>query len=852
MSDSVRERPTASQQQFGNATATDGSQVFQGSASGNVTMNLTHNHHYSAPERPETPPKPTAIIPFNRDRDFVQRDTILDQVHRSCSDPASRTALVGLGGVGKSQIAIEYAYRVREQSPETWVFWVHASNPARYEQSFRDIADYLKLPERKNSQSNIFQLLYNWLRGEKSGRWILILDNVDAAGFLLHNPPDHDGQRDGSDSRSQPLVSYLPTCQHGSTLITTRSRDVASKLAESRNTITVDPMNQAEAITLAKEKLGKPDRQGDIEAIESLVDTLEYMPLAIVQATAYISQKAPRCSVRQYLEKFTQSDRKRATLLDYEAGQLRRDGEAKNSIIITWQISFDHIRQTRPSAADLLSLMSFCDRQGIPESLLRASDEKEGATSRPAQYRRSPALGGLGSDQESSDEDVELDSSIDDEDEFETDVSSLRDYSFISAVGDGKTFEMHSLVQLATKRWLEAEGQQEKWKSEFIHRLDVQLPTGAYENWATCRALLPHTVSAAAQRPKDEASSKDWLRSFIKLHGIFGSWGEGMKRRRWPRMRRSSELRYLGGRKKKGHWEAAEKLFMEVMETRKQKLGPDHPSTLTSMANLASTYRNQGRWEAAEKLEVEVMETRKQKLGPDHPSTLTSMANLASTYRNQGRWEAAEKLEVEVMETRKQKLGPDYPDTLTSMANLASTYRNQGRWEAAEKLEVEVMETSKQKLGPDHPSTLTSMANLASTFWNQGRWEAAEKLDVEVMETSKQKLGPDHPSTLTSMANLASTFWNQGRWEAAEKLDVEVMETSKQKLGPDHPSTLTSMNNLAYTLEAQGRQSDALELMRECVRIRRDVLGARHPHYLSSLETLRAWELEHTDTITTA
>ncbi|KAK7937545.1 tpr domain protein [Apiospora aurea] len=473
MSEAVRARPAVSQQ-FGSAMVSDGSRLFQGI----VQRDLHLNQH---PERPETPPKPTAVIPFNRDTDFIQRDTILDQLHRVCSEPASRTALVGLGGVGKSQIAIEYTYRVRDRSPETWVFWIHASSAARYEQSFRDIADHLKLPGRRSPQTNIFQLLYVWLRGEKSGKWVLILDNVDEAGFLLHNPASNgDGQQHRSDGRSQPLVSYLPTCQHGSILITTRSRDVASKLAESRNTITVDPMNQAEAITLAKEKLGKPDRQGDIEAIESLVYTLEYMPLAIVQATAYISQRAPRCSVRQYLEKFTQSDRKRASLLDYEAGQLRRDGEAKNSIIITRQISFDHIRQTRPSAANLLSLMSFCDRQGIPESLLRASDEKEGTTNRPAQYRRSPALDDLGNDQESSDEDVESDSSIDDE--FETDVSSLRDYSFISAVEDGKTFEMHSLVQLATKRWLEAEGQQEKWKSEFIHRLDVQLPTGAYEN----------------------------------------------------------------------------------------------------------------------------------------------------------------------------------------------------------------------------------------------------------------------------------------------------------------------------------------------------------------------------------
>ncbi|KAK7187734.1 PFS and TPR domain-containing protein [Paraphaeosphaeria sporulosa] len=302
-----------------------------------------------------------------------------------------------------------------------------------------------------------------------------------------------------------------------------------------------------------------------------------------------------------------------------------------------------------------------------------------------------------------------------------------------------------------------------------------------------------------------------------------------------------------------GRWEEAEKLDVQVMETSKTKLGADHPSTLTSMANLASTYRNQGRWEEAEKLEVQVMETRKTKLGADHPSTLTSMDNLAVTYKHQGRWEEAEKLDVQVMETRKTKLGADHPYTLTSMANLASTYRNQGRWEEAEKLLMQVMETSKTKLGAEHPSTLTSMANLASTYRNQGRWEAAEKLFVQVMETRKTKLGAKHPDTLTSMANLASTYRNQGRWEAAEKLDVQVMEarktkaeklevqvmeTSKTKLGAEHPSTLTSMANLASTYRNQGRWEEAEKLEVQVMETSKTKLGADHPETLTSMNNL--------------
>ncbi len=270
----------------------------------------------------------------------------------------------------KSQLAIEYAYRTREQSPETWVFWIHASNQARFEQSYRDIANFVKITGRQNPKANIFQLVHDWLRDERKGRWVLILDNVDDAGFFLE-PHDtgHDGQANGSEGRdSRPLASYLPQCPHGSILITTRNKDAALKLVEQGDIIPVRPMNEEDAVALLEKKLGKQD---DHDSVTELSKALEFMPLAIVQAAAYISRRAPRCSARQYLEEFQKSDRKRASLLDFEGGQLRRGRDAKNSIIITWQISFDHIRLTRRSAADLLSLMSFFDRQGIPEALVR-------------------------------------------------------------------------------------------------------------------------------------------------------------------------------------------------------------------------------------------------------------------------------------------------------------------------------------------------------------------------------------------------------------------------------------------------------------------------------------------------
>ncbi|KAF2030276.1 hypothetical protein EK21DRAFT_41176, partial [Setomelanomma holmii] len=429
-------------------------------------------------ERHETPPPPSILIPFSQDEDFVERGTTLEQVRKRCAGSDSRVALVGLGGVGKSQLAIEHAYRTHKQSPETWVFWVHASNAARFEQSYRNIADRVKIARRQDPLANIFELVHDWLCDSRQ-RWLLVLDNVDDARFLLSSQADgHDqGQTTNAQAIRKPLREYLPHCECGSILLTTRNKEAALKLVEQRDIVPVEPMDIAEGIALFKKKLRV---QEDSDSVAELVAVLENMPLAIVQAAAYISQREPFCSIGQYLDEFRRSDHEKTSLLDYEAGQLRRDREAKNSIIITWHISFEYLRQTKPLATDLLSLMSFFDRQGIPNSLIRNSQETSRARENPIRQEHSPT--------------AQLDKAQrnGNEGSFEHNVMALRDLCFITVAEDGETFEMHSLIQLATRRWLEANRQLERWKQQFVSNLYAKFPTGAYKNWAACQALFAH------------------------------------------------------------------------------------------------------------------------------------------------------------------------------------------------------------------------------------------------------------------------------------------------------------------------------------------------------------------------
>ena len=471
------------------------------------------------------------------------------------------------------------------------MLWVHASNAARFEQSFRDIADSVKIAGRQDPQANIFKLVHDWLRGCKHP-WLLVLDNVDDARFLLDRPAADPM------TGARPLRKYIPHCDRGSILVTTRNRQAALKLVAQRDIVEVEPMDEHSALALLDKKLGT---QANRSRIADLAAALEYMPLAIVQAAAYISQRAPRYSVDRYLDDYRKSERKRTSLLEFDDGQLQRDWEAANSIIVTWQMSFEYVRQTRRSAAELLSLMSFFDRQGIPEDLLRWRDWQEGGES------DQPGLEteGADSDREGDEDDASQPSTSveSEEDTFEDDVVALRNFCFVADETSGTSFEMHALVQLVTRTWLMANGQLEQWKQRFVHNLSAAFPTGAYENWAACGPLFAHAKAAAEQRPEGELPLIEWATLLYRAA--------------WYACKR-------------GNAAEAEPLAVASLKTRRKVLGQEHEDTWWGMSMVAEAYSLGGEWNKAEKLQQEVVEKRKTKLGVDHPDTLISMANLAS------------------------------------------------------------------------------------------------------------------------------------------------------------------------------------------------------------------------------
>ncbi|KAF6822492.1 Kinesin light chain 5 [Colletotrichum plurivorum] len=782
--------------------------------------------------------RPHRMLPFPPNPDFVHRPPVEKWMRDQYGGPDQRMALVGMGGFGKSQLAIEFAHQVHIDRPGTSVFWVHGKSRATFEESYRTLADVLALPRRREPDVDVLALVRDWLQRDDISPWFMVVDNADDTGvFFLDNTHN--------DISQGPLASYLPKSTNGKILVTSRSLDAAEKLAgRSRTILQIPAMQEDQALELLTKRLdGETDKAAAIE----LVSALDYIPLAVNQAAAYINRRSPRVSVMSYLDKFRTSEKQKDSLLRSDKGDLGRHDGVSNSVVVTWQVTFEQIKRERPRAASLLSLMSQFQAHNIPEYMLHSYDSDVAATD---EGDADSVAAGTESDE------------VSDCENFENDMDTLRGYSLVALSSVGFC-EMHSLVQFCTRLWISEFGDPARWSRLFVKLAADHFPSGEFETWGTCQSLLPHIEPVLSRKRKGKGDILDWAELLTNVCWYMFMLGEYSRaeilgeeavnaRKNALGLSHPSTLTSMANLAStygnQGRWEEAEKLEVEVMETSKAKLGADHPDTLTSMANLASTYWNQGRWKEAEELEVRVMERNKRVLGEEHPSTLISIDNLASTYRDQGHWRESEELQLQLIEVWRRALGEEHPSTLTGMANLASTYRNQGRWKEAEELEVRVMETRKRVLGEEHPDTLTSMGNLASTFWNQGRWKEAEELFVRVMETRKRVLGEEHPSTLTSMANLASTYRNQGRWKEAEELFVRVMETMQRVLGEEHPDTLTSMHNLAFTWKDQERWEDAIQLLQNCFRLRGNVLGVDHPETLSSASALSDWELEFRET----
>jgi tetratricopeptide (TPR) repeat protein len=290
----------------------------------------------------------------------------------------------------------------------------------------------------------------------------------------------------------------------------------------------------------------------------------------------------------------------------------------------------------------------------------------------------------------------------------------------------------------------------------------------------------------------------------------------------------------------KGRYGEAEPLYRDALTLYQRLLGDDHPAVATSLNNLAELYRLQGRYSEAEPLYRDALTLNRRLLGDDHPDVATSLNNLALLYQSQGSYSEAEPLYHDALTLCQRLLGDDHPDVAASLNNLAGLYRSQGRYSEAEPLYHDALTLRRRLLGDDHPAVAQSLNNLATLYNSQGRYSEAESLYRDALTLHQRLLGDDHPDVATSLNNLAELYRSQGRYSEAEPLYRDALTLCQRLLGDDHPDVATSLNNLAELYWSQGRYGEAEPLYRDALTLRQRLLGDDHPDVATSLNNLAA------------
>ena len=720
-------------------------------------------------------------------------------------------AIYGLGGCGKSALALEFAYRALAIDARRQVFWVPAMSQESFELAYRDIGIRLRLPGITDDNADFKQLVKKALSSDRTGHWLMIVDNADDPEVLMGDTGGHPG--------SARLHDCLPYSNGGKILFTTRSRKAAGDLSPS-SALELQDMIEAEARQLLARRISKPALLDDQKGINNLLELLTYLPLAIVQAAAFI--KNNDISVSGYISLFREAGTE-AELFAEHFEDPSRYREMESTIAKVWHISFDQIRKQDSLAAEYLSFMACIDRINIPQSLL-----PPGASS----LQQAKAIG------------------------------TLKGYAFIterqqvSMKGQGENFfDIHRLIHMASIWWLKEHSEWATWVSKVATRLEEEIPHSGHENKEVWTTYLPHALHVAAYHDTlDEVVRVSLLDQVGRCQSTLGQYSAAETAHRQALSLREKSLGKehdqtlqsmsqvavaLGNQ---GDYEEAESMHRQTLALRERVLRPEHPDTLTSVSNLALVLDTQGKYKEAELMYRQTLALRERVLGPEHPYTLTSVGNLAVVLAEQGKYKEAESIHRETLALRERVLGPEHPDTLINAGNLALVLAEQGKYKEAESMSRQTLALEKRVLGPEHPDTLTSVSDLALVLAEQGKYKEAESMSRQTLALRERVLGPEHPNTLTSVSNLAIVLAKQGKYKEAESMHRQTLALLERVLGPEHPDTLTSVYCLADTLANRHRYDESLVLYERACAAYSSVLGKDHP-------TTRACHQNHLETL---
>jgi tetratricopeptide (TPR) repeat protein len=717
--------------------------------------------------------------------------------------------LYGLGGCGKSALVLEFAYRVLAECLRDLVFWVPAMSRESFELAYREIATRLRLPGVADPNTNINKLVKETLSADRFS-WLMIVDNADDPAVLL-------GLVDG-DPNSLRLGDYLPSSYRGAVLFTTRSRKAARTLTPSC-VLALEDMSQSEARELLMQHITKEVVLNDSStAIDQLLSTLAYLPLAIVQAAAFINNND--ILISDYMSLFQHAGAE-IELFSEQFEDLGGYPEKDNTIARTWNISFDQLRKQDPLAAEYLSFMACISRINIPQSLLPLHGSV---------VERIRALGTL------------------------TGYAFITERQTVQGVERERFFDMHRLVHVASTEWLHGSGESASWAHTVVDRLEELVPWGGHKGKEIWAPYLAHAVHVAGLKSLVGEKARGSL--LDRVGWCQTSLGQYAAAEVSHRQAISLRRQVLGHEhpdtlismsslalvlKKQGRYEESETLNRQTLAQREKVLGHKDPVTLASLNNLALVLGRQGKYNEAEAMNRQALAQKEEVLGHEHPDTLISLSNLAAVLDKQGRYQEAEAMHRHSLAQKKKVFGHEHPETLLSMNNLAMVLDRQDKYEEAETIHRQTLALREKVLGK-HPDMLSSMNNLAMVLDRQGKYKEAEAIHRQTLVQTKEVLGHAHPDTLTSMHNFAIGLEKRGKHKEAEAIHRQTLAHREEVLGHAHPDTLTTLYCLAQLLITQRCYDEPLALYERAYAGYTTALGTHHPttrachqHYAAAL-----------------
>ena len=680
-----------------------------------------------------TPGSSIWSVPSTRNPFFTGREDLLALLHERLSTARTAAltqpqALYGLGGIGKTQTAAEYAFRYRDEY--THVCWIRAATRETLIADFVTLAQLLDLREKdEQDQSRIVAAVKHWLAAHEG--WLLILDNAD--DLLLAR-------------------EFLPTNHKGYVLFTTLAQAAGTiaasvevvKLNLQEGTLLLLHWSKLLAMNTSLDQVPTEDRR----AAERIVQEMDGLPLALVQAGAYVEETG--CSLTDYLSLYATHRKdllaRRSRLLDYP-----------ETVDTTWSLSFQRVEQQSPAAADILRLCAFLAADAIPEELLTRGAAELGAVP-----------GAAAADPFKLNEALEV----------------LRRYSLVRRDASKHMLSIHRLVQTVLKENMDQETQR-AWAERTVRAVNAAFPEanyGAGENRQYyLQYYLPHVQECATLIEQYQLNFSEAAQllyragAFLYFHGFH------------PQSR---------------------SLHRQALAIRKEVFGSEHPVVAESLNVLAMLSRNQGDYEQAEGFHRQALTIREKTLGPQHPATAVSLNNLSVLYRDQGKYEQAELFLQQALSIWEQTLGSEHLNTLTAFTNLAKLYSEQRKYDQAEALLQQSLVTSERVLEPAHLLIAHNLNLLARLYYEQGNHEQAEPLWKRSLTILEKTLGPEHPATAERLNDLAELSVAQGHYTQAQSLCQRALSICENILGPEHPDSIAYREHLTRIMSKREAEQD--------------------------------------------